>query len=199
MQRHRLIDAYPRSVHVGKDVYRFHAPFDTVLFVLSLLDDDSMLPEHRIALCCRMLFGFRLWSRRRQTAALSAFMDLLNGSGSGKQHEPVMDFDQDAALIRSGFLQQYGIDLDAHRGKMSWFRFMELVGGLTEDTAFGKVCELRSRPIPAPNKYNQEERAKLILAKQRVAIRKKHSEADLMKQFAALADRMIEKAGGGSV
>ena len=52
------------------------------------------------------------------------------------------DFDIDADLIYSAFIQQYGIDLidtDIH-----WYKFLALMQGISDETKFGKVIGYRS-------------------------------------------------------
>lgn len=52
------------------------------------------------------------------------------------------DFDIDADLIYSAFMQQYGIDLvdtDMH-----WYKFLALMQGLSDDTKLGKVIGYRT-------------------------------------------------------
>ncbi|WCL69489.1 hypothetical protein MWLp12_2128 [Lactiplantibacillus plantarum] len=57
---------------------------------------------------------------------------------SGKRS---FDFDEDESLIKAGFQQQYGIDLD--RDSLSWERFTTMLDGLNEDTQFKKVVRFR--------------------------------------------------------
>jgi len=52
------------------------------------------------------------------------------------------DFDIDADLIYSAFMQQYGIDLidtDMH-----WYKFIALMRGITDDTKLGKIIGYRT-------------------------------------------------------
>lgn len=193
----QLFDQYPDSVKVGRALYHFRAPFDTVLFVLDVLRRDDLSADDRTALAVRLLFGWRPWAKAKKHKVLAAFLDLLGG-GKKTREQPSMSFKQDAALIRAAFLHQYGIDLDAERGRMSWFRFVDLLGGLTNETAFGKVVELRLREVPAPTKYNSAERQALIQAKARVAIRdEKHGEQQFMAAWSRLADTLIAQAKAG--
>jgi hypothetical protein len=80
----------------------------------------------------------------------------------------IMSYEQDAGLIRAAFRQVYGIDL--FRDKLNWFEFVELLQNLPEGNRFEEILGIRSRPIPAPTKYNQKEREWLMKAKQSVAL-----------------------------
>lgn len=59
-------------------------------------------------------------------------------SGSGAE---TLDFDIDAELIYSAFLQQYGIDILEE--KMHWHKFKALLKGITGDTLLGQVIGYR--------------------------------------------------------
>ena len=66
-------------------------------------------------------------------------------------------------------------------------QFMELLADLPSDTAFMRVVELRRRPVPEITKNNKEQVARLLEAKQRVAIKKTEAErrADFERQIMA--------------
>lgn len=67
------------------------------------------------------------------------------------------DFDIDADLIYSAFLQQYGIDLvdtDMH-----WYKFIALMQGISDDTRFGKIIGYRTYE---KNDRKYEEQMKLL-------------------------------------
>ena len=55
------------------------------------------------------------------------------------------DFEYDANLIYSAFLQQYKIDLC--QTNMHWWTFKALLGGLSDDTHFIKVVQYRSMDL----------------------------------------------------
>ena len=55
------------------------------------------------------------------------------------------DFEYDAELIYSAFMQQYDVDLcDSN---MHWWKFKSLFGGLSEDTHFVKVVQYRTMDL----------------------------------------------------
>ena len=69
-------------------------------------------------------------------------VDNKNGSGNIKR---LFDFEYDAELIYSAFVQQYKIDLcdtDIH-----WWKFKALFEGLSEETHFMKVMQYRSMDL----------------------------------------------------
>ena len=79
--------------------------------------------------------------------ALVAVMDFYNptktvaSAEEKKQTTKVYDFDYDANLIYSAFMQQYGIDLQ--NADMHWYVFKALLDGLTDCTSFIKTLQFR--------------------------------------------------------
>lgn len=193
----KLYENSPRSVRVGKRKYAITASFDTVLFIFDVLDSTEMLEEDRVKLAARMMFKHPPLTIKGKSLALEEALKILAGTEKVEDRPPVMDFEQDAALISAAFMQQYGIDLDAQRGRMSWFRFSDLLGGLTDKTRFIQIVQIRSKPMPAATQHNAEERRALAEAKAQFAIKEDPAKARrrLARQMNALADSM--KAGDG--
>jgi hypothetical protein len=54
------------------------------------------------------------------------------------------------------------MDLFEMQGKLHWQKFLALLGNLSDDTIFKEVVGIRVQKIPAPTKYNQEERNRII-------------------------------------
>ena len=50
----------------------------------------------------------------------------------------------------------YGIDLTEQYNKLHWQKFVALFQGLSERTKMREVMSIRSKPVPKPDKYNQE-------------------------------------------
>jgi hypothetical protein len=151
-----------------------------------------MLEQDRIKLAARMMFKRPPLTLKGKALALEEALKLLAGDEKHEDRPPVMDFEQDAAMIRAAFMQQYGIDLDEQRGRMSWFRFSDLLGGLTDKTRFIQIVQIRAKPMPAATQHNAEERRALAEAKAQFAIKEDPAKARrrLARQMHALADGM---------
>lgn len=61
---------------------------------------------------------------------------------AGINDKQPFDFEKDADLIYAGFMQQYGIDLQADN--MHWWKFMILLENLGSNTRLNKVMEYRT-------------------------------------------------------
>ena len=138
-----MFDDY-HTVQVGRAAYHIKAPFDAVLFMDKVHNDPGLSPVDKVLLCVRIIFGPRPWSMRKRAAAYEAFIKMMEPEKpSTPSSPPLYDMREDEALIYAGFVQQYGIDLHKEHGRMSWWTFCTLFSGLTTDTNFGKVVELR--------------------------------------------------------
>lgn len=161
----RLQDRLPEGVEVNGKFYKLDFEFRNVLRMLAILDRADMMPEAKEykALLC-------ITKRPKNVhAVLMAVKALLfTAPRKKKADQKITDFEQDAGLIRAAFRQAYGIDL--YRERLHWIEFTELLNGIPEGSRYAEVLGIRARPIPTATKWNQEERASLIKAKQSVAL-----------------------------
>jgi len=91
-------------------------------------------------------------------------------SSSEDTSTPTFDFLQDGDYIYSGFMQCYGIDLIELQGKLDWRKFIALLNGLSDDTKFKQVIDIRTAPLPT-GKGTLEQRKALIEQKKRFALK----------------------------
>lgn len=190
----KLQDKLPRGVTVGGKFYKLNLDFRNVLRMMDVLARDDLLPAARdyLALKC-------VTKRPKKPAeTLIAirgilFPDTKKSADKGK----ITDFAQDADLIRAAFLQVYGINL--YRDKLHWLEFSSLLAGLPEGNRYSEVLGIRARPMPAPTKYNAEERRWLAQAKADLALRltDKEREASLEKSLRNVAISLLALAGKG--
>ena len=112
--------------------------------------------------------------------------------GNSPQSKKVYDYAQDAFLIYAAFWQAYGIDLNKERDKLHYMGFLALFSGLPDDTRMSQIMGIRGAEIPAPNKNNRREIARLNKLKLRWALKEDpesgtHNLDDaLMKMFKQL-------------
>lgn len=95
---------------------------------------------------------------------LKAVSDVLFTPSKGGG-DKAFDFVQDSPLIYAAFYQAYGMDLVDQQGKLHWWKFQSLLNGLPSNTRFSEIVSIRMKPIPAPTKYNKEEREELMRLK----------------------------------
>lgn len=160
----KLYDRLPRRVRLNRRSWRLRTDFRQVLRALDALGDQRLMPALRTETALRLLICGRLPRHQMaQQALLDAILALLcpsSGKGGSKQ---VMSMEQDADMIRAAFLQVYGIDLT--RARLHWCLFRELLGCIPTGTRLSDVIDIRTRPLPKPNKHNGESIRQLREAK----------------------------------
>jgi hypothetical protein len=160
----KLYERLPDRVTVGRRHFRLDLDFRNVLKMIDILAREDLLPEAREYLALRCITR----PRGNVHALMSAVLELLFKPGE-KGADRIMDYAQDADLIRAAFLQSYGINL--YRDKLHWIEFSSLLAGLPEGSRYSEILGIRARPMPAPTKWNAEERAWLAKAKAQYAVK----------------------------
>lgn len=160
----KLQDTLPQGVTVDGRFYRLDFDFRNVLRMMEIMGRDDLMPEAREYLAVKCL------TKRPKNAGkvLAAVRSILFQNPPKTDAQKVTDFVQDAPLIRAAFRQAYNIDL--YHEKMHWIEFSELLNAIPEGNRYAEVIGIRVRPIPAPTKWNADERAWLMKAKADVAI-----------------------------
>lgn len=181
----KLYDDLPHGVTVGGKFYPLDFDFRNVLRMMEVLGNNNLMPDAREYLAVKCFTKHP----KNVRYVLIAIRSLLFKENPDKG-ERVTSFEQDAGLIRSAFRQVYGINL--FKDKLHWLEFVELLQNLPEGNRYEEVLSIRTREIPAPNKYNAKEREWLIQAKQTVALHLSEQEQaekydrDVGKIFAGL-------------
>lgn len=160
----KLQDTLPDGVTVDGRFYRLDFDFRNVLRMIDILDDDDLMPDAQEYNAVRCLTKHP----RNVHKVLEAVKALLFDHSPKKDSQKVTDFVQDAGMIRAAFRQAYGIDL--YTEKLHWIAFTELLNAIPEGNRYAEVVGIRARPIPAPTKWNAEERQWLLKAKAEYAI-----------------------------
>lgn len=192
----KLQQKLPGGVTVRGHFIRCDFDFRNVLNMMDILARNDLLPEARDynALRCvtkRPRFGQETLSTIKQL--------LFPAQKKTPTQARITDFTQDADLIRAAFRQVYGIDL--WREKLHWLEFSALLAALPEGNRYSDVLGIRARPVPAPTKWNAEERRWLIQAKADLAIHLSEEEREetLNSGLRGVAEsllRLAETKGG---
>lgn len=193
----KLFERLPNSVVVNGRKCRINLDFRNVLKMLKYLSDESLLPEAREWLALKCICRH---PRKGMLEAVTRLLFPYAYEDSGIK-ERLTDFEQDADLIRSAFLQAYGINL--FRDKLNWFEFCCFLSCMPEGNRYSDILSIRSRPIPEPTKYNQKDRELLMIAKSKYRIKlsekeqKQKYQNDVGRIFAGL-EKMIPPDGGAN-
>ena len=186
----KLTDNLPYEVYTLGKTWRLNPAWHRVLRALDFLADERLYPQVREEAALLLLLRSPLPHKNtHQQLLLKESMKLLVGESKGEGGAQVISLTQDAALIRTAFLQAYGIDLNADR-TLHWWTFRELLANLPADTRMAEVISIRTRPLPPPNKYNAAARRALQEAKARCAIQL--TEQERQKNYRNSTQNMAE-------
>ena len=177
-----IYDPYPDTVEIDGKTIRLDMDFANVLRVIDSQDDPALTTADRLELQARLLLADGEEcpdSPAEQAKIIAAAMELLP-QGDKSDDPRYLDLHQDAALIRSGFMRAYGIDLT--RDSVHICQFLELLADLPADCALMRTIDIRRRPVPKLTKENAEQVAELQRMKAKVAI--KLSEEERRQRFA---------------
>ena len=175
-----IYDPYPDRVIIDDKEIMLDLRWDNVLRAIDILEMEELFFPDRTEAACAFLLADPAsdtpWTADGRVTLLNAIFELFP---KGERTERVIDFHQDASMIRSAF---YRIGIDLLNSRIHFFQFLELLADLPKDTALMRTIDIRTRPLPKPNKDNQGQIAELQRLKQKVAI--KMSEEDRRRQFA---------------
>lgn len=175
-----------KSIRLGLFPVHIDPSFQVVLKCNEVLSDSMLSENDKIDICCSLFIKHR-WilhlmpEKKRQEFFRVYFDSFVHVGKQKKGTKKVLDFSQDAQYIYSSFWQCYGLDLLGKDRRLHWWSFVALLGGLSDDTRLMQVISIRTRPLPKPTKYNQEERVQLIKLKQMYKLNL--SEEERKRQF----------------
>ena len=161
----RLFERLPDRIEICGKSYRLKLDFRNVIKMLYILENEHILPIARDYLALKCVMRKPPKDCREALAEVERF---LFGENKSSNEKRVTSFEQDADLIRAAFMQEYGINL--YRDRLHWFEFTAFLHGLPNGNRYTEIIGIRARPIPAPTKWNREEREALIKAQAAYAL-----------------------------
>lgn len=165
-----LCSPYPDRVQVDGKTYELDLSLRNVLNAMEVPQTEGITPEDAVQVQCAWLFQDpkRVPTDPALCARILEAVYALFPKPKEEHQEKYIDFEQDAALIRSGFMR-LGIDLT--REDIHFLQFLELLADLPSDTALMRTVQLRQATVPEITQHNKEQVARLLEAKQRVALK----------------------------
>lgn len=209
----KLTDRFDEDVIEYKGItIKLRLAFDVVLRSFELLRDDTFSEAEKAFIMMEMFTVnteaielLTIYERSKLINIIyNDFIDFdkkqedesedkfVQGSAPPKK---LYDFDKDAKYIYASFLFDYNIDLYEQQGRLHWVKFIHLLNNLSDKSKFKEVIGIRAAEIPAPNKYNKEERERIIKLKKIYSLENKETAADLDAKFEQLA-HMLRPRGG---
>lgn len=166
----------PTSVLIGKDEYNIDMAFDNIIrihevfmsdieqglklfTVIQLLFEDELefTPEQQVQ-AFEQVYSALIATKEEETVEYDRLgnpmpkLQLEEDEEEGAEYCIVRDME----YIYPSFLQDYRIDLLKQRGKMHWWTFKTLLSGLSAETKFKQVLDIRQRPLKGKGKEIEE-------------------------------------------
>lgn len=177
---------YPYYAEIDEKQYKINTDYKIALACMRIVDDEDISDIERAYAIVGLLFGEDTMILNMEKAIDIARKYLMCGKTFEEQEQSPadMDYEQDGNLIQASFMSDYKIDLE--KEELHWWKFCDLISGLTDQSILNKVRDIRNWDIS--NVTDTKERSKIIRAKEKVAIKKKRSkrEQEELDEFEAL-------------
>ncbi len=191
---------YPQYAEVNGKKYKINTDFRVAIECNRIAEDETIGDLERALGVIYTLFGEDGINAQDDYEMLLKVAKKYLSCGvevdSTQQDEKDMDFIQDYSYIKASFRSDYGIRLDDE--KMHWWEFMDLMNGLS-NSELGNCCILNRirnlRNFDTKDIKDPREKAKIMKAKQQVALKKKPKEVKLTESQQKSVDEFYKSLG----
>lgn len=172
---------YPTKVEVEGKTIPLDTSFRTALRCMEVIEDDSINDQERaLAIIYLLTDDIPKVDLNKLLVVLEKYLQC------GEKPKPTstkkdMDFEQDEKFIISSFMFDYGIDLN--KEDMHWWRFVDLLNGLSSDCILSRVRDIRTMDLSIYK--DPKTKARILKARQQVALKIKHTETEEEKEHLA--------------
>ena len=178
---------YPRYAKIGDKKYPINTDFRVAIECNDIALDETIGDYERALAIIYKLFGDKgLNDTNNQVKLLEIAQKYLS---CGKELdttnniEPDMDFSEDMDYIEASFMSDYNIDLS--NAKMHWWKFINLMNGLS-NSELGNCCVLNRirniRTFDTKDIKDEKTLKEINEAKKQVALNKYKKENHLTKE-----------------
>lgn len=192
------MNKYPNFVKVRNKKYRINTDFRIAIKCQEIATSNCISDEERALAIIYVLFGNEgMDDSENWNELLKLAIKYLN---CGKEvvddkEESNMDYQQDMEYIESSFFYDYKIDLP--NIKMHWWKFYNLLCGLSEKCILNRVRFIRD--FDTSQIKNSKEKQKWIKQKQRVALKKQiRVKTDRERKLDLLFEKQLRGEKNGS-
>lgn len=188
----------PKYVKIKEKKYKINTDFRNALECQKIAMNNNIGDYERALAIIYKLFGNKGLENKEDWEELlkkgTKFLSLGKEYQKNNNDDPNFDFEQDMDYIEASFISDYGIDLE--KENMHWWKFYNLLNGLTENCVLNRVRYVRDFDISDIKDY--KERKKWIEQKKAVSLKnEKHiltkKEKESVKKFYELVG--IKKEG----
>lgn len=175
---------YPEFAEIDGELYKINTDYTYALQCFKIIDDNSISDVERAIAVVSVLFGQEnekgdiINIPKNINVALEKAAIFLS---CGKENKSItdakkdMDFDYDKEFIYASFISDYKIDLE--NTNMHFWKFCNLISGLTEDSILNRVRDLRNTNLS--DYTDPKTRNRIQEAMERVALPTEYDKEDL--------------------
>lgn len=175
---------YPEFAEIDGQLYKINTDYIYALECFKIIDDNSISDVERAIAVVSVLFG-----QENEKGEIINIPKNINGAlekaaiflSCGKESKSItdakkdMDFEYDKEFIYASFISDYKIDLE--NTNMHFWKFCNLISGLTEDSILNRVRDLRNTNLS--DYTDPKTRTRIQEAMDRVALPTQYDKEDL--------------------
>lgn len=162
------------KVKIGDTIYPINTDFKVALKCDEIAQDESINSVEKTMSIIYLLFGDKgLDDTANHSELMRLAIKYLNKEKETEKgaNEPNMDYKQDEGYIYASFLSEYRLNLEEI--EMHWWRFLDLMNGLSSEAVINRVREIRDFDLSEIT--DSAERQKIIDMKESVKLEKRIS------------------------
>lgn len=179
---------YPEYVRINGEKVKIKTDTRTALRALEVVNDNRIGDYERTMAVLFIMYGSipkdeTLWEPMLEQA--TRFLQRNEPEEGQRAEELDMDILFDEKYIMASLMSDYGIDLS--KENMHFWRYCDLIAGLTENCILSRVRQIRSCN---PDDYAEKDRHAIYRAKDQLALprRRTREEQEAEERFEALFD-----------
>lgn len=186
-----MYNDYPTKMEANGRIYNINTDYRVALACFKAIDDESITDLERFYAVESLLLGPDVLQEDERILQGKIELYLRCGREKNISNDEIdMDYFQDNKDICTSIYQVYnGLDIN-EIDYLHWWKFNELIEGLTEDSILEKKRRLRTYDLTTIT--DNKEREKIEKEKQKVALKKKtpkltEEQLDSVNKFLELA------------
>ena len=165
---------YPEYAEIAGKRYKINTDYRVALRCFEVIEDDSICDEERALAVVYLLFGVIPTTDLEDFLRIAGDYLRCGEKENNQTAERDMDFNADEKYIAASFMSDYQIDLS--RTDMHFWQYIHLIQGFTERSVMSRVREIRNYDLEELK--DPKTRAKMVKAKEAVALPEKFSKAE---------------------
>lgn len=163
---------YPEYAEINGKEYKLDTSWKNALECFEIIEDETITDQERCLAVIYKIFNFI------PNKDLDLFLEKANiflscGESQEQQQAKKRDMDliQDQKWIIPSFMSDYHIDLS--KEDMHWWRYINLIQGLTPNSALSNIREIRNYDLSTIK--DQKEKDKIMKMQKQVELKPKRS------------------------